>query len=308
MARPDRHDVDYFPFIAKRGRTLNILQSKYGLEGIGFFTNLLRFLALTPDHHYCIKDDIDKMNFFAEIGIENEQKGIDIIELLVKTGKLDKELWEEHKVIVSESFLESLREAYRLRKNAIITIEKIREKFGNSETNAVYSDRNRVSNVGNPAVCGLLSENNDNNPQSKVKKSKVKKSKLNSGCAGSDSDLSGKPKKPPLRDREPVNDTERVEKTYLQNWDVLYSRNRVETPEPILNWLQVRKLLKTHFEKLKPEQIMQAINNGMKDDFILNGGYSLSTMLSKSVLNRLINGGQSEPSVSKHQQEKPSLE
>jgi hypothetical protein len=129
--RPERHDVDYFPFFAKRGRTLNILQSKYGLEGIGFFTNLMRFLALTPDHYYCVKDEIDRMNFFAEIGVNDESRGLEMIELMVKTGKLDRELWENRKVIVSGAFLESLEEAYRKRSNAIITLDDIRAKFEN---------------------------------------------------------------------------------------------------------------------------------------------------------------------------------
>ncbi len=87
MARPERHDVDYFPFIVKRGKTLNILQSKFGAEGIGVFTNIMRFLSSTPDHHYCINDETDRLNFFAEIGIE-ESKGIAMIDLMVKTGKI----------------------------------------------------------------------------------------------------------------------------------------------------------------------------------------------------------------------------
>ena len=96
-------------------------------------------------------------------------------------------------------------------------------------------------------------------------------------------------KKPPLREREPANCMERVEKEYLQNWDLLYSQKQVKTPEPIVNWNQTRALLKKHFEKLKPEEIIQAIKNGMKDDFVMNGGYSLAVMLSASVLNKLIN-------------------
>jgi len=88
MGRPQKHDVDYFPFFAKRGKTLNILQSKYGLEGIGFFTNLLRFLALTPDHYYCMQEEHDRLNFFAEIGIQDEEKGLAMIELMVKTDWL----------------------------------------------------------------------------------------------------------------------------------------------------------------------------------------------------------------------------
>jgi hypothetical protein len=98
-------------------------------------------------------------------------------------------------------------------------------------------------------------------------------------------------KKAPLRERDPVNDMERVEKAYLQNWDDLYGQGKIKTADPIVNWNQTRFLLKKHFEKLKPDQIIHAIKNGMTDDFILDGGYSLGTMLSAIVLNRLINSG-----------------
>jgi hypothetical protein len=164
--RPERHDVDYFPFFAKRGKTLNILQSKYGLEGIGFFTNIMRFLALTPDHHYCIKDEIDKMNFFAEIGIQDESRGLEMIELMVKTEKLDRELWEGHKVIASQAFLESLEPAYEKRNNKVITIDEIRSKF-------IKGGRSPLSDPGNPARSDFDGVSGVGNTQSKVNKSKV---------------------------------------------------------------------------------------------------------------------------------------
>ena len=115
-----------------------------------------------------------------------------------------------------------------------------------------------------------------------------------------------KPKKPPLREREPENDYEQVEKAYWTNWDALYSHKRVKTPDPIVNWGQTRKLLKTHFEKLKPEQIIQAVNNGMKDKWIMDHGYSLELILKSSTLNSLINATHGAPS--KRHQEKLSLE
>jgi len=136
---------------------------------------------------------------------------------------------------------------------------------------------------------------------------------VNDNVNVNDNDLSGssepppkkpKPKKPPLRERDPENDMELVEKAYILNWADLYSQHRVQTPDPVVNYTQTRKLLKNHFVKLRPEQIIQAINNGLKDDFIMSGGYSLGTMLSSSVLNRLINTS----SVSRHQQEKITLE
>ncbi len=98
-----------------------------------------------------------------------------------------------------------------------------------------------------------------------------------------------KPKKPPLREREPENEMEQVEKAYLQNWDELYRQKRVETPDPAITYGKTRNLLKMRFAVFKPEQIIQAINNGMNDTLAMQNGYSLSAMLGDSMFNRLIN-------------------
>jgi hypothetical protein len=177
MARPERHDVDYFPFIVKRGKTLNILQSKFGVEGIGVFTNIMRFLSSAPDHYCCIKDEIDRLNFFAEIGIE-ETKGIAMIELMVKTGKYDKELWEKHNVIACQMFLESIEGAYKNRRNKIITIEQIRAKF---ENGGVSDTSNSEKLPDNSHTTGFTDENEGNNPQKKKEETILKETKKDTG-------------------------------------------------------------------------------------------------------------------------------
>jgi len=287
MGRPERHDVDYFPFFVKSGKTLDFLELKYGPEGTGYFTNILRFLSTTPNHYYCIREETEKMVFLSRIKTTDEKKTMDIIEIMVKTGKLDKDLWEKHKVIASEAFLKSLEPAYEKRNNKVITIGEIRAIFERGVKNPVFGDGNSVKVDGNPAGDDSAVVYGVDKPQSKVKKSKVKKSKEES--SGSDEPPNGNHKKPPLRERDPVNDMERVEKAYLQNWDTLYSHGRVQTTEPVVTWGQTRKLLKNHFKKLKPEQIIQALNAGMNDNDVMKGGYSLSTMLTAWVLNRLIN-------------------
>jgi hypothetical protein len=159
MARPERHDADYFPFVVKRGKTLNILQSKYGLEGIGFFTNLMRFLTMTPDHHYHVKNELDKMNLFAEIGITDYQKGEEILSLLASTGKIDPELWGKYRVIVSPDLLESLKDAYLKRNNEIIKIKEIRVKVsGNASLTGITAPLKVEETPEND-------ENGDDNPQ-----------------------------------------------------------------------------------------------------------------------------------------------
>ena len=98
-------------------------------------------------------------------------------------------------------------------------------------------------------------------------------------------------KKPPLREREPENDQERVFKAYLENWDRLYREGAVNTADPVMNYPQIGSLLKRLFtaQKLTPDQITAAIKNGLENDFVMKSGYSLAVMLKDSVLNGLLN-------------------
>lgn len=158
MARPERKNADYFPFYAKDGRTLFILEGKYRCKGTGFFTNVMRFLTLQDDHCFCIADETDQMYFMSKCHCD-EVSGIEMLEIMVKTGKLDDELWENYKIIACQDLLDSLKDAYRKRTNDIITIDEIRVNAG---INRNSGGRNKVKG--------------GNNPQSKVKETKGKKS------------------------------------------------------------------------------------------------------------------------------------
>ena len=146
MARPERHDADYFPFYVKDGKTLFILESKYGLQGIGFFTNVMRFLTRQTDHHICIADESDRLYFFAQIRCP-EDSGMDMLNLMAKTGKIDSGLWEKNRVIVSQDLLNSLKDAYKNRNNPIIEMSKIRVSY---QHNPISYPQNPVTSPDNP--------------------------------------------------------------------------------------------------------------------------------------------------------------
>jgi hypothetical protein len=167
MARPERRDVDYFPFYVKDGKTLFILESQYGCKGTGFFTNVMRFLCQTPDHHYQIKEDSDRMFFFSRCHCD-EPLGEEMMKVLAKTGKIDKDLWFNHGVVVSEDLLMSITDAYRKRNSNIITMSEIRSNFINSNHNPLTTGINTLPSE-------LPDQNGVDNPQSKVKESKGKK-------------------------------------------------------------------------------------------------------------------------------------
>ena len=95
-------------------------------------------------------------------------------------------------------------------------------------------------------------------------------------------------------EHEPRNDYEKIEKTYFDLWDSLYKQRLVNTEKPIIDYGKIRKLEKSLLEdKTNPvsvEMIQKAIINSEKDNFIRTSGYSLSTILSKSMFNKLLNG------------------
>jgi len=129
VGRVERRDVDYFPFYIKDGRTLFVLEDKYQCKGTGFFTNLFRFLSRTPDHHFQILNDSDELYFLASVKCDKEST-FNMIDMMIATGKLDKDLWEQKRVLASASFLDSLKDAYRKRNNNCITLEEIKDKYG----------------------------------------------------------------------------------------------------------------------------------------------------------------------------------
>jgi len=115
-----------------------------------------------------MKDELGMLNFFAEVGLSDTEKGLAMIELMVKTEKLDRDLWENHRVIACPAFLESITDAYERRLNQIITIEEIRARFQNPSSGVSVSETTTET-----PQSGVF---DDNNPQTKLKESKVKES------------------------------------------------------------------------------------------------------------------------------------
>ena len=114
-----------------------------------------------------------------------------------------------------------------------------------------------------------------------------------------------KTKKESLRNREPENNYEYVEKAYIELWDSLYSQKKVNTPDPLITsetWKKIRRLEKGLFDNnISVEIIINAVKKAAYDNFVINNGYAFDLILSGNVINRLING-----SVQNNQQPKKS--
>ena len=92
-----------------------------------------------------------------------------------------------------------------------------------------------------------------------------------------------------LLDRVPKNDMEKVEKAYLENYDILYRSGVVKLEKPVINWNASRKLTKDCLEKYGLDVILSAIKKSVDNKFVVSKGYVLTMILSAGVLSQLIN-------------------
>ena len=120
MARPERNNVDYFPFYCEDGNKMFYIEETYGNDGFSTFIKLLRELAKTNYHFLDLSKSTTIMFLSAKCKISKETL-ISIINDLVELGKFDKILWDENKVIWCQDFVDSIQDAYLRRNNNCIT-------------------------------------------------------------------------------------------------------------------------------------------------------------------------------------------
>lgn len=114
MARPKKQTVDYFPHYCKCGRTIYILESRFGNDGYAFWFKTLEILGESEGHFYDCSNSSNWAFMLARTHV-SEETAKDIISVLIELGKIDAELWEKRRIIWVENFVRNLTEAYRTR-------------------------------------------------------------------------------------------------------------------------------------------------------------------------------------------------
>lgn len=114
MGRPTKETVDYYPHFVKGGRTIFILESKYGNDGYAFWFKLLEILGDAEGHYY----DCSVPNNWAYLLAKtrcSEDTAKDIINSLLALGKIDSKLWNDRQVIWCQHFVDNLSSVYKRR-------------------------------------------------------------------------------------------------------------------------------------------------------------------------------------------------
>ncbi len=161
MARPQRHNVDYFPHYISDGKKMFIIESKFGNDGYAAWFKILETLAKTDNHWIDLQEESNVMFLSAKCRI-SEQTLIDLIDAVVKLGEIDSQLWKYQRVIWCQKFIDSIEDAYRKRSNDCITKEGL----------VLH-----LKGLGR-SLKGLGNSQGNLNPQSKVKNTILEKSKI----------------------------------------------------------------------------------------------------------------------------------
>lgn len=118
MARPKRMTVDYFPHYVKCGRTVFILENRFGNDGYAFWFKVLEVLGETEGHFYDCSVSSNWEYLLAKTHV-NTQRAEEIIQVLINLGKIDAELWAKNRVLWIDRFVNNLTEVYRIRRTEL---------------------------------------------------------------------------------------------------------------------------------------------------------------------------------------------
>lgn len=162
MARRSKNTVDYFPHLIQEGKSMFIIESKYKNDGYATWFKILERLGKSENHFIDLSDDKEWMYLASKCNICDDLLE-SIISDLVQLKQFDRYLWEDHKVIWCQSFVDNIADVYKRRNSEMPTFNIICKHLN-------------IKCKQEPMGGGLKSYKN---PHSKVKDSKVKEIKGN---------------------------------------------------------------------------------------------------------------------------------
>lgn len=169
MARSKTDTVEYFPHIAKPGKTLYILEGQFGNDGYAFWFKLLEILSSSEGHFYDASTEVG-WNYLAAYTRVSPQSATEILLLLANLENIDLDLWKNHRILWCQALVNNLTEVYRKRKRAL-------PQKPICDDNADYCVSNADKGGFKPISATSRRQPATKMPQSKVKKSKGKERK-----------------------------------------------------------------------------------------------------------------------------------
>ena len=141
MSRPRKQKVDWFPHSVKHGKTMHIIEQKYGEHGYCFFYKLLEILGDT-EGHYLDCNNKESWDYLLAKTNTTPGEAIHILETLASINVIDRELWTKM-WIWCQSFVDKVSAVYKNRRTVVP------EKPITTSRNEITTSRNEPKSFKN---------------------------------------------------------------------------------------------------------------------------------------------------------------
>ena len=144
MARPGKTKVDYFPHVTQTGKSIAILETRWGNDGYAFWFKTLELLGSSEGFYYNCNRPSD-WEYLLSKTRTTEDMATAILDKLAEIDAIDAELWGR-KVIWSDNFAGNLTPVFDKRKSTPPQKPEFPErKPGDNDIAASLRDENSSS-------------------------------------------------------------------------------------------------------------------------------------------------------------------
>jgi len=117
MGRTTSNTGEYFMHDAKPGKTLFILEQRWGNHGYAFWFKLLELLTASDGHSFSPRKPQDREYFRARMALPDTISESEILDLLADLGNIDDHLWKEHGIIWCQKLVDRLGDSLYKKRN-----------------------------------------------------------------------------------------------------------------------------------------------------------------------------------------------
>lgn len=141
--RPEKYTISYFPHYTNDSRSLYIIESKYGIEGYGFWFKILELLCNSKGLFYSCNDE-GNMDYLLAKTKSTREKALEILNSLSNIKCIDKELWQQNKIIWCQNLVDNVADVFKRR------ISEIPQKPIYVNKNITKVNNNSINDNGKP--------------------------------------------------------------------------------------------------------------------------------------------------------------
>ncbi|MBU5213245.1 Lin1244/Lin1753 domain-containing protein [Heyndrickxia oleronia] len=183
MARPKKEGLDYFPLDVDidQNDKIALIEAKHGV--VGFSVVIKLFMKIYKEGYFYKWTEREHLLFSRRINVDINTVS-DVVNDCIEWELFDKDMFNDHEILTSDGIQKRYLDAVSRRKEVVfqkdyLLIDPL-DFIGNSRISVfiVNADGKRVNVNINSTQKDKRQQNDDSNPQSKVKESKVKESKV----------------------------------------------------------------------------------------------------------------------------------